>query len=935
MKNHLFIFLLFIFVFFPICSQTYQVKVHYKNGQVVNAGSSNTVQRVSTGYAYTTMYPSVWITEQICDRSAKDWKYVGTMVLGSDQDIESISFIPEEESKTIYQYLEDAGIYTYTLRLLNELGYAARLRRDIENFTLFVANDDQWRLFFASTKSPVKNYEELTRKQKMALLKLFAYSNPESRFSAVSSDYNVLQGGKAFRKADLLNYNDTSYIAASELPKNSYWDALRQQGGTFLSHPSLDTSLSVVFTNKAFENLTIKEDDVISLLGDSYEPDARIYFFDTPIQSEVQCRNGYIYELSELAFTPQTLDEELHKIKDCSLFSSFLDRFAIPVKLGEKEGRSIYRKGYFAEKGTYALQKDPEGNDQSRLLYDPAWRNGSYVEKTSSQEDMAVVFVPTNEALEKWWNSSVGRLMMKGYNNWEEVPNELLSLLINNHMKTSFLQSNSSNLDEILNDGGYKQGIRKEDIVGKYMANNAMIYVVNKVYTPDSHIPVWSPCLKEDDFKVMRWAIFNTDKTKYNPDGYATYLNSREHRFSFVMPSDAALMDYVDPTYVSKDGSYRRISFTPSTYEVVATSTIVDKEGVPSELVTTLNNEKTYSLLKDILKSCVIVMNGEDWSEGGYYKTMGGSYLNISGFRQGATVLSGGNIEKAEKPEISQIYNQSNILLDEKSGTGGNGVAMAVTVAIQPTLNSVSELLKKYPEFSEFRNLLVGSDEVLKDYFKDVISSSRYQDSLNLYQALYLPKSRTAESASLISRDLKVCFLGDYNYTLYVPTNKAMQEAYAQGLPRWEDLESLPNPGKDGGWNSTNEKGAALQKRKMMARKIMDFIRFHFQYTSLCMDRRQDGHYKTCAFRAKESVPYELGVYGYSGNWEVYSTSTPDSKAKIIPSLSNLMAREYLFDKELSTATKITSSSYLVVHGIDAPLFFSAKGAGGIRDQFK
>lgn len=929
MKSYFFIFLLFFFVSPSIWAQTYQVKVHYKDGQIVNVGSSDIIQRISTGYDHTTMSPSVWITERSYDKNSKKWGYVGTMALGSDQDIDSISFIPKEESKTIYQYLEDAGVYTYTLRLLNELGYAIRLREDVENSTLFVADDNQWCLFFASTKSPVKNYEELSKSQKMALLKLFAYSNSESRFSAVSSEYNELQGGKAFRKADLLNFNDTSYISASELPKNSYWDAIRQQGGAFLSHLPLDTSLSIVFTKKTFENLSIKDDDIISLLDDSYEPDAKIYFFDTPVLSEIQCRNGYIYKLSELTFTPQTLDEELRKIKDCSLFSSLLDRFTIPVKFGEKEGEAVYRKGYFASEGTYALQKDPKGDYQPLLLYDPAWRNGNCVKNTFPQEDMGVMFVPTNEALEKWWDSPVRRLAMNGYTNWEEVPNMLLSELINNHMKTSFLKAFPSKFDEILNTNGYKQNIKKEDIVGKYMANNGLIYIVNKVYTPDSYIPVWAPCLKVDDCKVMRFALLNTDKTTYIPDGYTTYLSSRENCFSLLLPTDDALMNYVDPFYVSEDGSTRKISFSYRASSVQATAIILDKEGIPVGNSTTVSIDKMLSLLKDILNNSVIAMEQKDWSKGGYYKTIGGAFLNISAFGEGATVLSGGNVERNEKPIVSKVYNQSSFSLNGDPGTGGNGVVMVVDIPMQPTLKSVIHVLNEHPEFREFASLLAGKDDQLAQEY------NTRPDSLKQYQPLILSKAGTAAAAPITSRSENVGFLGNYNYTLYVPTNEAMQEAYDQGLPKWKDMESLPKPDKDGNWESEDKKRESLVARKAIARKIMDFIRFHFQYTSICTDVNTHERYKTHAFRSVEKTPYELDVQCSSGALEICSLSSSDSKAKTRPSLCNIMAREYQFDKGIATATKIINSPYIVVHGIDAPLFFSKKGTNGNREQFK
>ncbi len=857
---------------------------------------------------------------------------------------------PSWLGSSIYGELESRGNFNYTLRLINDLNYADVLRKTGSR-TVFVANDDAWNRFFQGGNNPwnVTRYEDLSWAQKRWIMNSAMINAPYlgERLSTTTGD----NSGMAMRRSNFTNVRDSIMVYAGaerqELPSNSYWDKINQQDTVRLGYLDSDAPPMVHFVNDFRNNKQMLNSDMSFIMGDSYDPNYEIYLFSDPVvEQDVTCQNGYIHVLRDFLLPPSNMAEEMAKMSECSLFSSFLDRFTMPVYAYSENGKSVFRKGYFSRNGdvNHAITADSSGVTQSQLLYDPSWQRNTFATGVSFQEDMSTIFVPTNEALDAWWNSAIGKLIMTGYDRWEDVPNSLLCDLVNNHMKTSFLGSLPSIFGKVLNDGNREQGIDKSHVVGSHLANNGVIYLVNKVYTPDSYISVMGPCMNPNvgNLQVMRWAVLNTDKTKYIPDGYGTYLKSMESSFSFVIPTDDALQDYVDPFYVASDGSYQRIEFYVENNTAKATATIVDKDGTPSGKITTVATAKVSALLKDILDNCIIVMDKKDWTKGGYYKTKSGSYLNVSAFQKGATVISGGNVERNEKPEVITFYNQSDQILNGEQGTDGNGVAMAVNTALQPTLNSVSELLKNYSEFDEFRELLAGSDEVLEAYFRE--TTSKYQDSLKLYQALYLPKSGTAESAPPTSRDFKVSFLGNYNYTLYVPTNEAMKEAYRQGLPRWEDLDNLPKPDDDGTWASEEEKKESIAQRKRISKEILNFLRFHFQDNSLYTDvslSSGGNNYKTQTFNESESVFYELNVKNSSNSLTVSSISSTSqevlSKANVLPTICNKTAREYLFNAGVGvspTATGITSSSYLVLHAVDSPLFYS-KMVNGKREQFK
>lgn len=919
---------------------------------------------------------------------------IGTgMLFSSCKDELLEDSYPEWLGSSIYGELENRGNFRNTLRLIEDLNYAEVLRKTGSK-TVFAADDAAWQRFFAGNSWGVTSYDGLSLAQKKWIFNNSMINAPylEERLSSApksspSADPNK---GMWMRRANSTAITDTIQVFKGsdrdKLPSsvnNPYWGQLRQQEEIYIAYPIEDRPPMVHFASDFRENKQITDEDMRFIFGDDYDEgvDARridgkraVYLWGDPVvEKDITCQNGYIHVLRDLLVPPSNMAEELEKVtssepaQSCSIFNAFLNRYTMPMADESAmrnlmyNGKPVFRKAYFAQSGAYSLTTDSAGQTRAQILFDPSWQTSHYATNESFQQNMSAMFVPSDQALTEWWNSPTGQLVMNGLGSWDEVPNDLLARLINNHMKTSFLGALPSVFGKVLNDGNREQGIKKEDIVkdpvtGKrliYPANNGIIYVVNKVYTPDSYISVMAPCLNVTELAVMGYAVLNTDKTTYIPDGYGTYLNSMESKFTFVVPTNEAMSNYVNPFYVGEGGSYQRANFSlTSNNRVQAVWTKMDSDGTPGESTTSefymdgnspRGDTKIQTILKDILDNCIVVMKqGQEWDQGGYYQTKGGAYIHISDFDKGAVIQSGGNIERGETPQVTTFYNQSDRELNTPSlgsvpGSGGNGVTMAVNQMIQPTLSTVHEIVKADPELSEFTELLVGSDSVLGEKF------ATRQDSLKLYQALISPRESNAITSAVISRGEKVGFLGNYNYTLYAPNNAAMQRAYEEGLPRWEELEALPVPDENDPYWTEEMIRENENLRKSIAKKILSFIRFHFQDNSIFTDGNA-GYYKTQAFNDQESVFYELAAQpSMQGDFTVTSRAESESSARVLlhATTVNKMAREYLFDRGVSTpsaiggASKINSSSSIVVHTIDAPLFFSPKGSDGMREQFK
>ena len=128
--------------------------------------------------------------------------------------------------------------------------------------------------------------------------------------------------------------------------------------------------------------------------------------------------------------------EIIRKNPQMSEYNKLLERFAVPMPVSEAlrqsywknvrgvedgSGDTVFVKRFFSDRSQgstnqndVALKADKNGSifGPYLLKYDPAW-NG-YVPSAASprnlmMEDLAVMLVPTNTALEDWWQNGVGK----------------------------------------------------------------------------------------------------------------------------------------------------------------------------------------------------------------------------------------------------------------------------------------------------------------------------------------------------------------------------------------------------------------------------------------------------------------------------------------------------------------------------------------------
>lgn len=838
------------------------------------------------------------------------------------KEYEYVDKSPDWLGASIYDYLKTDGHYTYFVQLIDDVRYTEVLKKTGSK-TLFVAPDSAFVTFFQSNPWGAKNYSELTLAQKKLILNYSMINNAYlietlSNYNAGGSDGGTLMTGQAMRHATAISVLDSiPFEKGDALPNGAFWNTHKTKGLHLLKD---DTSWPLVhFLQKQLDIASITNDDFQIITGLTRTVNDAHIFGCKVVSRDIVCKNGYIDVLAKVLVPPYNMADYIDKTPDLSTFSGFLDRFCSPYysaaqtlaykKLHPEFNDSIFVKGFYSFNGSgNTLSSDrksviyPNGipvKAELLLPFDPGWNSYNYISSTLTkplQADMAAMFVPTNEALDNYFNNdATGRLLKERYQTWDNIPDEILVLLIKRHMVPSFISAVPSRFEKLTDQDNFPIPAQKSDIVGSYIGNNGLVYSINRVYSPPDYESVYAPVLFSAKTKVFNWAVLQNQ--------FKLYLNSLESRYSFFVPTDEYLTKYIDPVTISKNipgalkfwynNTTNTVNATVYKYNTSA-NTLGDSVGVITD------KDFISNRLLDLLDNHVVV--GDVESGKGYYFTKGGNIVKVDGNGMGLTVKGGGDIAMGQQCNVT--------LLNQET----NGKTYFIDKPIQTPLRSTYSILSTTPEFSEFFALLNG--------FPSNSSSIIFLKKKNYYGI-----------------DYSIKFFNTFNYTVYVPTNAAIQDAISQGIIiPWESQNGITGIND---MTDINQQNAAILK-------LERFLRYHFQDNSVLISGNSvDEVYATATikndnlttyFNTFQNKYYKIGITG-SGSGLSLTTETGGTANVVTQNgLYNIIVRDYIFSADplsfkdidgsgSSTATdysksEIFTSSTAVIHQIDHVLLF-------------
>jgi len=819
---------------------------------------------------------------------------------------------PEWLGASIYDYLQTDGNYKIYVKLIDELGQTETFKKT-GSVTLFVANDSAFNRFFQNNAWGVTSYEQLTLAQKKLLFNFGMIKNAYTSNNLPNYNDGSLQTGSAMRRSTAISiFDSVPHDFGDKLPSGAFWNKYKTYGIYLLKD---NTSWPIVqFTQKMLNQALISDDDFSFLTGTPRAKDDIHIFGNKVIKSDITCKNGYIYVLENVLIPPVNMAQYIKNNPKTQIFSKLLDRFSAPyfdaastleyrqLQLQHPELPaidSIFTKGYFSPFSINGINHSRYPNGQAinlelLLPFDPGWN--SYIRNASNsslQSDMAAMFVPSDEAMTEYFNNGV----LKDYGTWENVPDKIIMSFLQRHMRSSLIGSVPSRFPKMMDSQNSYLPVKTSDIDpgNVYLGINGAVCITNKVYPPDEFSSVYAPVLFSSNTKVFDWFIKNYENGVFL---YKFYLLSLVNTYSFFVPTDEAFGKYIDPIAYSKTVP-GAIKFWYNNLTSVVNATLYKYDKATDALGDSVGIITDAAFIKNRLLDIIeahIVVNGVE-SGNKYYLSKGNNVIKVTGSGNDMIVEGGGDLMMNTQVHVTSAYTQS------------NGHTYFIDKPIQTPFNSVYKVLGENPEFSEFFTLLNGFP-VGSEIFK-----------------------------SLKGIDFNVKFLNTFNYTVYAPTNSAIQLAITSGkIIPWASQGSIV--GIDNMTDAT-EKAAAISK-------LDRFLRYHFQDNSVFVEGKPitNQFYQSATIKL-DDVPTSFGTYKnkyykirVSVNGDDMTLNTENGgTAHVITSnklLYNIMIRDYIFNtkpsglKEIDgtslgtnfSTSRIETSSTAVIHQIDNVLSF-------------
>ena len=939
---------------------------------------------------------------------------------------------PSWLNASIYDYLQTNGNYKNFVKLIDDMEYAEVLDKTGSK-TLFVADDDAFAEFFKSNPWGVASYNELTKSQNRLLMNSAMINNAYLLEMMSSTADNSDEGtdpqkGKCLRRETASSVTDSiPFFTPESLPKSynlvdkDYWARFRKEGkGGIRMALDATNPMMTHFLEGQLASNRITNDDFAKLMGVERHPNDAYVFDSKVIESDIRCLNGYVNRLDKVLVTPQNLAEVLRTNGKTNVFSHMLDRFSAPFynetltaryKLiyGNEAADSVFEKRYFSlrSQGNTALNNDkgtdpignPVGNEvKYNLVYDPGWNfycdevPAGGTEKKTKEEDMAVIFAPTDEAMFDYFYKVEDGLDVGGgkflvdayapgyprpanaqdyetfYQAIDQIPLAVIQALINNLMQPSFCSAVPSKfITNVKNDAQDPMFESEEEGVGMIegieMANNGVVYLMNEVITPAQYASVSAPAYTATDMRIFNWAI---ERGRNNPlseklgnvvTNYYAYLLAMSSRFSFFVPKDDNFW-YVDPVSFkdpkTTNGSTEiegniinyKWNADKSTPECAVYAYIYDVatgEGYvgAKKSTSTLTATEWGDRLRDMLQTHTIVhedtasVTGIDETVTGiecdkhYFLTKNYAPIYVKNPYKGSTMDRRIGLEIQGGWELQHDSVRTVIRFDDKS-ENGNGMAYQIDRPMMTTIESVYSTFYSTPEFSEFFALCQTDGEVLEEI--GIVKNTDKQRYDIFVDDGGLP-CFDKTTGSRVETATNVRFFNNYNYTVYVPTNEAVRDAIDRGLPTWQSIAEfleLDKPEEERTELTPEEESARNVKALAMVTTLVNFVKYHFQDRSVFVDNPavRPTTFETATLNSESGVYCKVDVESENGNGTLSVIDATGVKRNVTENV-NYLTRDFTISNKV-----IAASSFAVIHGIDGVLNYKLYGGSAENPRY-
>ena len=883
---------------------------------------------------------------------------IGVGVVQTSCSDDLLTGTPSWLGESIYEELESRGNFKTTLELINAQSedYASVLKKTGSK-TIFVSDDDAWAKFFENNSWNVKSISDMTEAQKRMLFKSNMINSAYlvellGNIPSSSSDADPIEGGCIRRTTSLDVMDSVPHVVKSQFPTLNpvrldgngdvidFWSRVRGKD-TILMLQDNNVPTMIHFMPKFMSNNNITDDDVDFLTNHEISTNSGAFVNGKVIKErDITCQNGYIHILDGVSVPMDNMANVIANQPQFSIYSRLLDRFSYPsynASLSEEYQRQyggndcVFVKRYFNNGTANSLAKrddnDGGASVSTQLPYDPGWNKyylqssvNAYGSDAAYMVDAAVMLVPTDEALINYLQNDGSDLNERyakagpGETAWDNAPDKVVLPLLKNTMLVSLKSAIPSQFASINNTASEPMGVEKKDIDYVHWACNGVVYETNKVYVAPEYVSVFYPCVirGDEDLKCVYTVVDNDNKVA-GGEGFYAYLNNMGSDYSFIIPSDNALQTYYDPVSCKRTNNKNESTsvgykfFINESGYIDATVPLVnwadvDEWGHPkytgsnyttAPTTSTESKGDVFNHFKDILNSSLAV--GLFTPGRKFYNAKNGGPIIVEWSGDAVTGVAGSfQFERGYYIPVSEIFDKS---------TEGNGRSyivdkeplMSTTTSPYAALNDSNYV----NQFGAFAELLDGMDII-----------------------------NTGDGSSHLTMDKCLTNLNNYNYTIYVPNNdsiKALMDAHL--LPTWDDIDDINNCLTGVELSEDDELYLTEQKQKMQD-VINNFVNYHIQDNSLYIDGEEysNGVFESACLDTTTNRFVKLYV-SYTRGGRMTVTDNVGNVRTVDQDYNNILTRQYYFSNkagstvsQMSDATEIYSSSFAVIHQINAPL---------------
>ncbi len=823
---------------------------------------------------------------------------------------------------SLYGYMIDRPDYSTFMQLIDDLG-ETEIMSKTGSRTLFIANNDAFAKFFAKNSWGVSSYGELTRTQKKLLFNASMIDNPLTT-SMLSTAQGPVKGEVCRRISGQQLLDTVSVLQPNDpsIPNTPYWEPLREAGQPFVLFRDASGAPPMVhFTAKFMSTNRIESSDLDFLynrMDNPRHPDDAHVGNATVTNPNQFCLNGFVHEVDKVLTPLDNMAEVIRINGHSNLYSSILERYSAPALANEYKETynatygtnydNVYVKRYASKRSAGSSNSEAmsfseglEGmkfDNNALLKFDPGWNTyltSTHNSRDALMEDMAVMLVPTDEALKTWWIEGKGSMIREYYkslpNNQglddmqvlDSVPLSVFAQLINNGMLENITTSVPSKFAASVKDDAQMpmqyegEPLSVAHIDSVIIGCNGAIYLTNKVFAPTSFRSVLYPAvIKQDVLSIINSAVNYLD--------YFAYLNVmlEEIKYSFFVPTNNGFITYVDPvSFGETESTMWEFYFDAEadankqvkarkykcTYDA-ATNTWLkgEADGVEEGAWRNSSGVIDYSnplvnRMVDILDNIIALSEVKVGQQ--YYKTKGNNYIRLADANGNAITA----LPNEDDPASYQNLKVWGSLQDEQGLEAGmnivemfdmeNGSTYILDGVICGTNKAVADVLSE-PEH-----------QVMCNDFYEMLSKCAVNKQAGSSTTTWTSASQLGNLVSVISpkeygnEDGKYnkysYLLNAFHYTIYAPSNDAMLMAYEWGLPTLDSLDRAETADAENAqWNLDNEDLINDKESGVEAKPIhsaaqvrmvwLDFIKYHIHDNSVYVDN---------GFKAGE---YESGV---------------------------------------------------------------------------